>query len=165
MAGEATGHESEGGRPLAELVEEHRGLVEGLCRRLDREPEDCAQEIWEKVLRGLERYNPARGGVRAWLAAIARRHIIDRHRRRVVREEVVTFGDAAVRDPEGVVDLERALQQLPIEQRRVVLFHHHQGVSLAELAELEGVAIGTVKSRLHRARARLVHLLEGSDER
>jgi RNA polymerase sigma-70 factor (ECF subfamily) len=56
--------------------------------------------------------------------------------------------------------LEVAVGRLPEDQRRVVVLHHLQGLSLQDLAETEGVAVGTIKSRLHRGRARLAQLLE-----
>ncbi len=142
---------------------EHRGLVEGLCRRLDREPDDCVQEVWERVIRECERYDPRRGTLRTWIATIARRLIVDRHRRREVRDRPLPEPEARRPDEEGRIDLERALGSLAPELRRVLVFHHHQGLSLADIAELERVPLGTVKSRLHRARARLVERLEEHD--
>ena len=57
------------------------------------------------------------------------------------------------------VRLEAALERLPYAHRRVVLLHHLNGVPLADIAAAEGVAVGTIKSRLHRGRARLAELL------
>jgi len=56
--------------------------------------------------------------------------------------------------------LHAALEQLSDEHRVVVLLHDAEGYTLAEIQELSGVALGTVKSRLHRARARLRKILE-----
>lgn len=150
---------------FAALVDAHRGLVRGLCRRLDPEPEDCAQEVWEKVIASQGRFDPAKGSLRTWIATLTRRHIVDRHRRRAVREAALDPPAPPRPDPDRVLDLERALQRLPLAQRRAVVFHHHQGVSLEELAELEGVPVGTIKSRLHRGRAALVELLESTHDR
>ena len=58
--------------------------------------------------------------------------------------------------------LEAALPLLAEEHRRVVVLHHLHGLPLEEIAAAEGVALGTIKSRLHRARARLLAALEGS---
>ena len=56
--------------------------------------------------------------------------------------------------------LDRALAQLSDEHRIVVLLHDTEGYKLAEIQELTGTPVGTVKSRLHRARARLREILE-----
>jgi RNA polymerase sigma-70 factor (ECF subfamily) len=60
---------------------------------------------------------------------------------------------------ETVQRLERALAQLSAEHRIVVLLHDTEGYKLKEIQELTGIAVGTVKSRLHRARARLREIL------
>jgi RNA polymerase sigma-70 factor (ECF subfamily) len=60
---------------------------------------------------------------------------------------------------EGIRSLDRALAKLSNDHRVVVLLHDTEGYKLAEIEELTGVPVGTVKSRLHRARARLRDLL------
>lgn len=147
------------------FVEHLVPLVWSICRRMDPDPEDACQEIWEKVLRALPRFDmtgPA--SVKTWVARITHRHLIDRHRRRKVRgiavdpeEELFT---TVVPRPE-LGRLEGALAQLPDVHRRVVILHHVHGVALEDIAEEEGVPVGTIKSRLHRARARLVEILGG----
>lgn len=149
-----------------QLIAQHGALVWSLCRRLDPEPEDAAQEVWEKIGRFLDRFDPGDPRPRsAWILAVAHRHLVDRHRRRLVRGPV-TAEETELPDPrpapDSAMDLERALALLPADQRRVVVLHHVHGVSLEEIAAQEGVALGTVKSRLHRARARLVLSLGGS---
>ena len=151
------------------LVQTHGPMVYGLCRRMCSEPDDAYQEVWEKVFRALHRFDPDKpGALRSWVATITHRHLVDRHRRRRTRGVVVPLRDVPPRDPDideriarrqEVARLEAALQRLPEPHRRVVVMHHLQGVSLEEIAGQEGVATGTVKSRLHRARARLASLL------
>lgn len=140
-------------------------LVWSICRRMDPDPEDACQEIWEKVLRALPGFDPAGpASVSTWVATIANRHLVDRHRRRTVRGVQVQpeeLGTGGTHRPE-VARLERALADLPEPYRRVVLLHHVHGVGLDEIAAEEGVPVGTIKSRLHRARARLVLDLGGS---
>jgi RNA polymerase sigma-70 factor (ECF subfamily) len=139
------------------------------CRRMDPDPEDAYQAIWERVFLSLHRFDPHReGSLRAWVLTITRRMLVDRHRRRTVRGNVVQLDGLSV--PAVVEDaldsasrkarLNDALQRLPDSQRRAVVFHHLQGTSLETLAHDEGVALGTIKSRLHRGRARLLALLE-----
>lgn len=60
---------------------------------------------------------------------------------------------------EKIVMLDAALSKLSDEQRLVVLLHDTEGYKLEEIQELTGTPIGTIKSRLHRARARLREIL------
>ena len=153
------------------LVDEHGPRVYAMCSRLAPDPEDCYQEIWEKVLGAIARFDPAgAASVGTWIGTIARRHLVDRHRRRKVRGEVVSITALPSVDPgadevlarrQREARVEAALQRLPEAHRSVVVLHHIHGVSLEQLAEDEGVPIGTVKSRLHRGRIRLADLLGG----
>jgi len=152
------------------IVAEHGPSVWALCRRLDPHPDDAYQDVWAHVLPRLDRFDPARGGLRAWLMSVAHRRLVDRHRRRRVRrvEALPEVADPAPPPDElasraqRVRRLEVALQGLPPAQRRVVVAHHVHGRPLDRIAADEGVALGTVKSRLHRGRARLLRLLEGA---
>lgn len=147
------------------LVERHGPLVWGICRRLCPDPEEAYQEIWEKVLRALPGFDPeGAASLSTWVATIAHRALIDRHRRWLVRGEVLPLPDLRATDPspEERLDarrqaaaLERALAALPEPWRRIVVLHHINGVDLETLAAQEGVALGTIKSRLHRGRAAL----------
>lgn len=146
------------------FVERLAPLVWSICRRMDPDPEDACQEIWEKVLRALPGFDPAgSASVSTWVATIAHRHLVDRHRRRVVRGVQVSPEDLGAERPPRpeLARLEGALAGLPEPYRRVVLLHHLHGVPLEEIAAEEGVPVGTIKSRLHRARARLVDELGG----
>lgn len=60
---------------------------------------------------------------------------------------------------ERVLKLDAALSQLSDEHRHVVLLHDTEGYKLTEIQDLMGVPVGTIKSRLHRARARLREIL------
>lgn len=156
------------------LLESHSAPVWSLCRRLDPEPEDAYQEVWEKVVRNLERFDPeGPAQLGTWIVTIAHRHLIDRHRARKSRPALSVVADP--REPSGrddVVDrihhrqrkqaLERAMRRLPEDQRGTVLMHHLRGVPLQDIADAEGVAVGTIKSRLHRGRARLCALMKGA---
>lgn len=143
----------------------------GLCRRLDREPEDAFQDVCARLLGALPRFDPTGAApISAWAVTLAHRALVDRHRRRSTRGEVLPMEDRAAPGPnaEELVArlqdsrrLEQALQGLPEDWRRVVWMHHGEGRGLDEIAQIEGLPVGTVKSRLHRARARLLLLLGG----
>jgi RNA polymerase sigma-70 factor (ECF subfamily) len=154
------------------VIAQHGDLVYGMCRRLAVDPDDCYQEIWLKVLRALPSFDPSGPApLRAFVATIARRHLVDQHRRQVVRDRVARASDPApgFAPPDVVIErirdrarLEDALAGLAPDQRHVVVQHHVHGVPLEQLATEEGVALGTIKSRLHRGRARLAERLRRS---
>ncbi len=154
-----------------DLVEQHGPRIYAMCARLDPDPEEGYQEIWERVLGALERFDPTGpASIGAWIATIARHHLIDRHRRRGARGQVVPVDrlpsvepgvDERIAARQREARVEAALRRLPEAHRRVLVLHHVHGVPLEELARDEEVAVGTVKSRLHRARTRLAELLGG----
>jgi RNA polymerase sigma-70 factor (ECF subfamily) len=140
-------------------------MVYGLCRRLADDPDDAYQTVWEKVVGAWSRFDPhGAGTMSGWIATITRRTLVDRHRRRRVRglpeavEPLVDPGpdpEARASRTESQAHLEALLRELPFPQRHVLVAHHVHGVPLQELADEEGVALGTIKSRLHRGRAAL----------
>lgn len=149
----------------AVLLDAHGPRVWGLCRRLSPEPEDAYQEIWEKLFNRIDRFKPdgtARLGT--WISRVAMHHLIDRQRVRKRQpeiaplEELTTETASAERRVGARRELEKveaALTMLSGPHRRVVVAHCMHGLALADIAEDEGVALGTVKARLHRARAEL----------
>lgn len=153
----------------AQLVRREGPGIYALCTRLDPDPEDAFQEIWAKVFPALTRFDPAGAAtLRTWLSRIAHRHLVDRHRRRRVRGEVVDLEllppvpatvEQRLSEHHRRIRLEAALHRLPEPMRRVVVLHHLEGAPLSEIAEAEGCAVGTIKSRLHRARSRLLNWL------
>ncbi len=156
-----------------ELVRRFGPRVWALCRRLDPEPEDAYQATWERILAHLDRFDPAgEGSFGGWVTRICHRLLVDRHRRRAVRvglageelgEEIRGVDGGDTEDQLVMVldarRLELALLALPEAGRRVVVLHHVHGLDLEEIAEAEGVPVGTLKSRLFRARARLAQCL------
>lgn len=153
------------GDPLAlrALLQHHGPLVWSICRRLAVDPEDSYQAIWEKAMRALPRFDPeGPASVGTWIASIAHRHLVDEHRRRMVRGVPAPVDDLVAPTSEEDPRLRRldgALGALPENLRRVVVLHHLHGVAVDVLAEQESVPVGTVKSRLHRARSLLAATL------
>ncbi|MEL6347101.1 MAG: sigma-70 family RNA polymerase sigma factor [Myxococcota bacterium] len=157
----------------AELVAVYGGLVFSLCRRYATDPEDAYQDAWVHVLSRLHRYDETRGAsLRTWLALIVRNRLTDRRRVRRIRGEVVAPDEAQPSpDPtpeqhahrrRQVQRVERALSHLDPVQRDAIVLHYTADMPLSDIARAQGVAVGTVKSRLHRARAHLAALMERS---
>ena len=125
--------------------------------------DELTQEIWLRVVQGIGRLREA-AGFRPWLFGIAHRVLVDRLRQRYGAAAMVPVdpdlaGDAAA-DPAGdresaARDVERGLQRLPALEREVLTLFYLEDLSLADLATLLDVPLGTVKSRLFRARQQL----------
>jgi RNA polymerase sigma factor (sigma-70 family) len=134
--------------------------------------EDVAQETFLRVWRHATAYDARRGRVAVWVLAIARNLAIDAVRLngrgsfdREVAAQVLLESDAIEPDErvELLDDAERirdALEQLPPEQRRAVVLASCFGRTAREISELDGVPLGTVKTRIRTAMMRLREELE-----
>ena len=133
--------------------------------------DDLTQELLEKLLTVVARYAPDGPAIlTTWVFSVAHRWLLDVKKRRrlqlVSMDEGLEVPDAAL-GAESVVHgrqldaaLEAALVRLPEAQRRVFVLTQVHGQPLDVVAEIEGVPIGTLKSRLHRARAELALTLQ-----
>jgi RNA polymerase sigma-70 factor (ECF subfamily) len=163
-----------------ELVELYQPRVFSLALRMVRrveDAEDVTQETFVRMFRALDRYDPSRA-FGAWLFSIAARLAIDQLRRRKRQpvsltqldedDEVYTIDveDRGLRPDELTVHGEeerhtRALiDSLPAHYRVVVLLRHQHDLSYEEIAETLSLPLGTVKARIHRARALLKERIE-----
>jgi RNA polymerase sigma-70 factor (ECF subfamily) len=121
--------------------------------------EDITQDVFVGLLRYPNRFDPARGTLRAFLLGIAR-NLALKHWRSEHRFEPLD-DEAFVAEP---LDLDRgdigdmvglAVRALPLLQREAVILFEYEGLTLAEIALAVDADVGTVKSRLHRARENL----------
>lgn len=129
--------------------------------------EEVAQEAFVTLL---ERWPVVRGyeDPEGWVRLVAVRRLVSRQRRRAVAtlglRRLAGRAERAGPVPgEDRVDVERALAVLPVAQRAVVVLHHGLDLPLAEVAATLGIPVGTVKSRLARARTALGPLLTADD--
>ncbi len=141
------------------------------------EAEDAVQEIFVRLWKTADRYDPTRAKLVTWVMLIAKRHAIDRLRRKRVRPTNISLeGDPAGRP--GMADeggrsagtderrqllLDR-IHELPALQQEVLTRAYLQGFTLREVAEQLEAPLGTIKSALSRGLARLRDRLAG-DER
>lgn len=155
-------------RRMEALVPALRRFAWSLTRNAD-EADDLVQDCLEHALGAWHRRH-ADGNLRAWLFAILYNvHVSGRRRsarRARLLEQVAQFGEVAtpVGGPDASVHCAEVLDQLdalPEEQRAVLLLVGVEGLAYDEAAEVLGVPIGTVMSRLSRARERLRRLGEG----
>jgi len=136
--------------------------------------EDVTQEVFLAVMRDAARYESGRATVKSWLCGIARNHARRRLERDGRVEPLVEDGEhelaaAAVQtDPLGEIAngqrldaLRRAILSLPLRYREVVVLCDLEEISYADAATALDCAVGTVRSRLHRARALLAAKVRG----
>jgi RNA polymerase sigma-70 factor (ECF subfamily) len=153
-----------------EIVREHSARTYRLAYRLTGnrpDAEDLVQETFVRVFRSLHTYTP--GTFEGWLHRITTNLFLDSARRRS-RVRLELMGEDAdrfaVRSPEHTPereyehqnlddDVQRALDELPAEYRAAVVLADIEGLSYEEISVTLGIKLGTVRSRIHRARARL----------
>lgn len=141
------------GAAFDELDRRHRGWLLALARRLARSEAD-ARDLVQEVLLDLWRRFPGfvlRSSLRAFLYPVLRHRAIDLGRRRSRTVEMADLPDAAVAWEPPDTDLGRLVAALPEAQREAVLLRFSLDFRLEEIAEAQGVPLGTVKSRLHHA--------------
>lgn len=155
-----------------ELVHRFTPLVYRITRRMlwsDADAQDASQQTFVRIHRSFATYDAARP-LGAWVARIAYhvalRRLGSRAERLVAPVEPDELGDVAApppdRDPErretaALVDA--ALERLSAQDRGLVMLRYREGLTDTELAEATGMPLGTVKTRLFRARAVLRELL------
>lgn len=135
--------------------------------------DDLAQDTFLRALGSLHRFE-GRSSARAWLLSIARRAVIDSYRYAATRPRLSDVPDwrlavelAQPRDLPGFDDgiaLLDLLAALPEERREAFVLTQLLGLPYAEAAALSDCPIGTVRSRVNRARATLIDLLTAADE-
>jgi RNA polymerase sigma-70 factor (ECF subfamily) len=132
--------------------------------------EDVTQEAFMALFERPDGYDPERGGIAAYLYGIARRKMLRRLERDRRYASAALDEDAGASDErpfdtlsrqEAIVAVRRALLALSPNYREVVVLCELEGLSYAEAAAALGCALGTVRSRLHRARGLLLRALRG----
>ncbi len=134
--------------------------------------EDLAQETMLRAILALPRYE-GRASARTWLLSIARRTVVDSVRRAAVRPRL-SLSESWEREAEGRpahalpgfeegVALRDLLNALPDERREAFIATQMWGVSYERCAALCGCPVGTIRSRVSRARAELARMLEAAE--
>jgi RNA polymerase sigma-70 factor, ECF subfamily len=162
-----------------ELLRAHSRKIYNLCYRFSgqaQDSEDLTQEIFIKIYQTLRSYDPAQGTFQTWLNRVARNHLVD-HYRRTRRDRLTSSLEdetvSLVQKPglgtsplEQVESLERkellqvALDKLSPDMREAVILRDLQDLDYREIAQVLGVAEGTVKSRINRGRLELARVLK-----
>jgi RNA polymerase sigma-70 factor (ECF subfamily) len=153
-----------------ECVLPHLDAAHNLARYLLRDAHDAEDAVQDAFLRAIRHFDSFRGvDGRAWLLSIVRNSCFTRLRGRPSRGESVEFDEeihtGEERAPGPEIDLERraaaesvreGLDRLPAEFREALVLRELEGLSYKEIAQVSGVPIGTVMSRLARGRKQLL---------
>jgi len=143
----------------------------------EEDANDLVQDTFLKAYRFAESYEEGTNA-KAWLFKILKNAFINEYRRKLKQpakvdfEEIIGYQDAEESKPAGTVDLRqevfqgmigdevtRAINSLPVDFRTVILLCDIEGFTYEEIAKIVDIPIGTVRSRLHRAREMLKVLL------
>ncbi|MBB5922788.1 RNA polymerase sigma-70 factor (ECF subfamily) [Actinoalloteichus hoggarensis] len=163
-------HASGDPHAFTELVRRHRDRLWAVALRTMRDPEDAADALQDALISAFRAASSfrAESKVTTWLHRIVVNACLDRIRRKQSRP-VVPLPEAGPNEPaitrDAIAEQETrlavndALAELPVEQRSAIVLVDVEGYSVAETAQILGIAEGTVKSRCARGRTRLAKLL------
>jgi RNA polymerase sigma factor (sigma-70 family) len=165
---------------FAEILDRYRGAIYNLCYRMTRNAEDArdlGQEVFIKVFSLLDRFDE-HYAFSSWLFRIATNHCIDHLRRNRLRfmsldgavgpdgeefelqlPDTGPEPDTVLQRKEAMARLEEVIDDLPPHYKAITLLRHHQQLSYEEIAEVLQLPLGTVKARIHRARAQIQQML------
>jgi RNA polymerase sigma-70 factor, ECF subfamily len=151
-----------------ELYDDLAPVVYGIVLSVLRDPlqsEEVTQEVLLEIWRMAPRYNPAKGSVMAWTATIAHRRAVDRVRsEQRAAERTLRVAESSLAEDDVVSTVEmrldhervrRCMDNLTDLQRESLTLAYYRGLSYREVAELLGVALGTVNTRMRDGLIRL----------
>lgn len=147
-------------RAFERLYREHAGRVYGLCLRMTRDAqlaEDCTQDTFINAWRALPKFE-TRSSLSTWLHRIAVNVSLAKRRKSTPVEAALDEEDGGVSSewtletPVEVREIETAIGELPEGARDALVLHALYGYSHVEAAQMLGIAEGTCKAQLHRAR-------------
>jgi len=154
---------------FGKLYRTHVGRVHALCLRLVADSNHAEQLTQDAFVRAWERLGTFRGesAFATWLRHVAVNVVLEdrrataRRTRRIVStaDETLLTSPSAPRHDDAGLDLERAMGRLPEGPRTVLVLHDVEGYQHQEIGQLLGIAEGTSKAHLHRARSLLKEVL------
>ena len=161
-------------QPIDSILTGHIPYLRRYARGLARNTADADDLVQSCLLRALTNFHrfEQNTNLRAWLLTILHNIFIDTVRKnRRARDAFETAGiaaDGVIQGPNQfqhmqVVELERAIEELPAEQRSTLLLVALEDLTYEEAARVTGVPVGTVRSRLSRARHTLLAAMEGTE--
>ena len=147
-----------------QLVDQYRLPVFRFTRNLigdEHDAEDVAQEVFLAAFNNLASYDAKRAALQTWLFTIARNRCVNYlKRKRPIVDGVIAKTERAASSNKPARNefwkqLDEALEALPIEQKTAFILAEIEDLPYADIAHIEQTSLGTVKSRIHRAKQRL----------
>ena len=160
---------------LEEIYRATSAKLFGICLRIlkdEKEAEDALQDVYINLWRRADRYDPERASPISWLATFARNRAVDRLRVGKVRkgsvgeEQAAPLADTAPLADSMMIDAERearvhvCLEKLDENPREAIRTAFFEGRTYAEIAENQGVPLGTMKSWVRRGLQKLKTCME-----
>ena len=152
------------------IVERYEKPIVRMIRNIINNKESCediAQDVFFTAYRKLASFDPARSNFSTWLFTIARNKSINviRKKRPVSMSELPPGSDAynpadELDEREFFDELDAGLEALPSAQKRAFVLVEFENLTYEEIAQIEGVRIGTIKSRINRAKKKLAKALK-----
>lgn len=149
------------GSAFEALYRQNLGRVYALCRRLCRDENEAEELTQEAFVRAFEQLALFRGesAFGSWLHRLTVNVVLgkwrgqNRYRQRVLAlDDFEDFDPPQPQQEANTIDLERAITRLPKGARTIFVLHDVEGYQHDEIAEMTGLAVGTSKAQLHRAR-------------
>jgi RNA polymerase sigma-70 factor (ECF subfamily) len=158
---------------LAALYDGTSSLLYGLAVRMVTDQADAEEvilDVFSHVWRSGASYDSSRGSGMAWLVMLTRSRCLDRIRSRDARkraEDPIRHESPLVFSPDPVardeaLRVQKALAELPEEQRQLIELAYFSGLSQTDLADRFAIPLGTVKTRMRLGMSKLRNLLSGS---
>jgi RNA polymerase sigma-70 factor (ECF subfamily) len=154
------------------VVVPHLNAAFNYARWLTKNDADAEDVVQDAALRAFRFYSSLRGDTRAWLLTIVRHTWYSRMAQRSARPRVMEYDEMSDARPDSQPDPEallvqqqtidrvrQAVELLPVDFREVIVLRELEGLAYKDIAQVVGIPIGTVMSRLARARERLLSLL------
>ena len=141
---------------LDRIYTEYSGKVMGYIRariRSSAEAEDLHSEVFEKILKKIEEFDPSKASLNTWIFTITRNTVIDHFRRSKPSEELdENLSDNIELDEdllnsETLSELAAALRKLPQQMMDIIVLRYYDGKPLTEIAEMMNLSYGAVKLR------------------
>lgn len=158
------------------MIQKHGKRLYGLCLTLCADPfraDDLYQETWMKAMQHLDRYDPGLGGFEAWLTQIC----VNTYRndlRRLMRSPFLQFKSTEEQSaiiesvPTSEIpdysDLHQAIQHLPDKLRLTIILFYFYDMDIISVSKTLRIPVGTVKSRLNKARRLLKEVLSNETD-
>jgi RNA polymerase sigma-70 factor (ECF subfamily) len=160
---------------FSEIFEQYKNLVYKTAYLLldnPHEAEDALQEIFVKVYRSLDKYQPSKSAFSTWLYRITVNHCLNQRRKQLLVPNTLQksrFSSQPLRILEDQYADEQAIQQalnhLSGKLRTVIVLRYYHELAYADIAQILEIPLGTVQSRLNQGMKKIQHALQAEQSR